>query len=1276
MRKLEKRTKGMRALAAAFALVVGLTSFNGISALAGRMKDDGIKKEYTTDDIEGSLLELGKQAVRVGENTYDVTLSVKDKSFEHEKKMPLSNTDVVFVVDTSASMDGDNGWVQLKNVLGDGNKGLVYNILGNGNEESNNSVTFVGYGGGVFTYTPDYYISDKFTSNNIANAVAEYDSSKKMSSKIDGSKGGGNLIAGFEGAKQAIAKLKEDGRNQVVVLITDGDPSVGHRIYTLYSDSDNKPGEGWEEYKQSVSARYWKRVSYDPFSGLYKKYIYSKDLDAYNTDKEELSDYGKDYEYKDTKWTKEVRTNLNSRIDIKDSRQIKYTLEKAEELKKLTSNDKIYTVNVKNIKSSLLEKDLFKKHYYNATVKETGETLYNDIYDDLFKVGNYTYQATGIKLHDELSDFVEFDEKENLVINIGENKVVLYPGAETSDVIPFVSKESNYGLGNVEIRYNKIDKSFNWTIAEGIPGGTTINLTYRVKLSDKAVIPGKGREEDYKYGVKGLVNTDENTGDHAKKLAYPVSKENQSYVNYGVKEVARDAKDGKNLKGKAIDNKFPVAGVRLDQKTFTLNVVDVYGEETSDLTPRENFNNREVNYGDKLEIFPETKGRYTIKDIKINGESLSEDPYAGPLTVKIEGDTVVKFYYEAIAPAPANISVTHYYGGNDSTSDNFMRNYGSKMDIEPKLSYNNKKYKIKKVTVDGSDRNYDSNGNVSVTFGTDRKVVFTYDEDTEVIKVYDHFNNEEGIERKDADIIVNKDADIVKKIPKRLEDSKIKGGKGHWEIVKKGSGIDEKDYEIKTSENGDREVHFYYLQKAKLHVTHYYSDEEDENDNKEELVEDVLFTDKMKVAVKENKDNQIAQAIIKRGENGFETPLNFDSNKAFTDEFIIDNEDICVELYYDYIPKDVVHTIRHIYEGSSDAKQEVYTKAYKEEDEYRYVALNKNGWRLKEGSKSEYNGIVSLEGQNEFTFTYVRDVVKVIVKDIVKDENGTVISTNIRYEGESEKNKTYKVDAISTVNSDLWEISPSHSIERILTNDEEIFEFVYQKKTKEIKISDKYGDAEASLRSTSKTAIDATFEVEPLLKDNWIVEKVTVNGDNKELEEGKLKVDGYDNKEIVFIYKDNSPSKPEIKPEPQEPSKPEIKPEPQEPSNPVVPTPDSQTPSDSTSPTSDTPVVDVTEDTTPQGTAPTTPTTPSENNTDETGIVDINEDDTPQGEADIEDDKTPKGIAKTTEKVKVEEDATPQGNAALPKTGGTNADIFGLIGLGLIGLGLAVKKRK
>lgn len=1264
MRATKGRSKGMRVLATAFALMIGLTSFTSLPAKAG-MKE-GIKKEYTTSDVENSLLELGKRAVKVGSETYDVTLSVKDKSFESNKKMPLSNTDVVFVVDTSASMDEDNGWAQLKNVLGDNEKGLIYNILGNGNEESNNSVTFVGYGGGYFTYTTDYYISDKFTSNNIDNAIAEYDSSMKMSSKIYGSKGGGNLIAGFEGAKKAIANLKKDGRNQVVVLITDGDPSVGHRIYTLYADSDNKPGEGWEEYRGSVSARYWKRMG-NIASGLFKKYIYSKDLDAYNTNKEHLSDYGKDYEYKDTKWTKEVRTNLNSRIDITDPRQIKYTLEKAEELKKLTSNDKIYTVNVKNIKSSLLEKDLFKKHYYNATVKETGETLYNDIYDDLFKVGNYTYQATGIKLHDELSDFVEFDEKDNLVINIGENKVVLKPGTETSGVIPFAAEGENYGLGDVEVRYNKGDKSFNWTIAEGIPEGTTISLTYRVKLNKKAVKPGKGEDEDYKKGIQGLVNTDDNTGDHANKFAYPISKENQSYVNYGVEEVDNKG-NSKRLKGENLDKMFPVAGVRPVIKYW----LRIYHNTTEG---KEIFQvSRYLEKG--FDYFENIKNSldYAIKNVFVVINNKKEETQLvkdsdGNLGIsgKLDQDTELEFIYEKKAGKVVVKDIFERYGEEafvvtrlEETVDFNAEKKYSALTEEELVSKAGKKgypdYVGSYTTITPEEKK------VNVDKDT-TSVEFRYTLKEENIDVYDHFNGGEGVYRQGYELFVGKGNKIEYAPVLTKEEINAMGKTGDWQVVKQDDG---KSFKVETNEAGVRSVHIYYLQKAKLHITHYYSDKEGEKDNKEELVEDVLFTDKMKAAVKENKDNQIAQAIIKRGEDGSETQLNFDSTKSFTDEFTIDNEDIYVELYYDYIPKDVVHTVRHIYEGSSESLQEVYTKAYKEEDEYRYAALNKDGWKLKEGSEREYSGIVSLEGQKEFTFTYVRDVVKVTVKDIVKDENGDTISEEIRYQGESEKNKPYKVDAISTVNSKFWDISPSQSIERVLTNDEEVFEFVYQKKTKTIKISDKYGDTEASVRSTSTTAIDAAFEVEPLLKDNWVVESVTVNNEKRELEDGKLNINGYGNDDIVFTYKRNErPSVPEERPEPQGQSVPLVP----IPSIPVVTVTDDTTPQGSTAaPTTETnDAVDITEDETPQGDAEDE--TPQEDAEDEdTGIAEIDDDVTPQGEAN-------KNNVSTEETIDSEDDTAPKGSTALPKTGGTNPDVLGLIGLGLMGLAVIVKRK-
>ena len=44
--------------------------------------------------------------------------------------------------------------------------------------------------------------------------------------------------------------------------------------------------------------------------------------------------------------------------------------------------------------------------------------------------------------------------------------------------------------------------------------------------------------------------------------------------------------------------------------------------------------------------------------------------------------------------------------------------------------------------------------------------------------------------------------------------------------------------------------------------------------------------------------------------------------------------------------------------------------------------------------------------------------------------------------------------------------------------------------------------------------------------------------------------------------------------------------------------------------------------------------------------------------------------------MKVNEDNVPRGKAALPKTGGTDSTLFGVIGSGLIGLGFLIKKRR
>ena len=117
-----------------------------------------------------------------------------------------------------------------------------------------------------------------------------------------------------------------------------------------------------------------------------------------------------------------------------------------------------------------------------------------------------------------------------------------------------------------------------------------------------------------------------------------------------------------------------------------------------------------------------------------------------------------------------------------------------------------------------------------------------------------------------------------------------------------------------------------------------------------------------------------------------------------------------------------------------------------------------------------------------------------------------------------------------------------------------------------------------------------------------------------------------------------------------------------------VPSPDTSTDSNSTTPTDS--AVDVPTDSTPQGTTDTVVDSTDENteeNTDDTGIAeDIEE---------VEDDDVPEG-AMQDEVVDVAKDTTPKGSTGLPRTGGVPAEVFVIIGLGVIGLGLIIKKRK
>ena len=124
---------------------------------------------------------------------------------------------------------------------------------------------------------------------------------------------------------------------------------------------------------------------------------------------------------------------------------------------------------------------------------------------------------------------------------------------------------------------------------------------------------------------------------------------------------------------------------------------------------------------------------------------------------------------------------------------------------------------------------------------------------------------------------------------------------------------------------------------------------------------------------------------------------------------------------------------------------------------------------------------------------------------------------------------------------------------------------------------------------------------------------------------------------------------------------------------PIIPGANPDTGTNPTTATPINPAVNITTDPTPKGQTDNVTDNSDENtdkntdkNTDDTGIIE-----------DIEDDDVPEGDVPDKDKdLDVADDIAPKGTANLPRTGGVPAEVFVIIGLGVIGLGLIIKKRK
>ena len=179
----------------------------------------------------------------------------------------------------------------------------------------------------------------------------------------------------------------------------------------------------------------------------------------------------------------------------------------------------------------------------------------------------------------------------------------------------------------------------------------------------------------------------------------------------------------------------------------------------------------------------------------------------------------------------------------------------------------------------------------------------------------------------------------------------------------------------------------------------------------------------------------------------------------------------------------------------------------------------------------------------------------------------------------------------------------------------------------------------------NKAGDKVRYIVKELDKDGNIAE----NGDIISLNGGVYKTEVEVTAENQFVFTNTNQYKPQpvvpvVPAEPQNPYVPT-------PSTPVTPTPVTPAPVTPT-PVTPTPVTPTPVTPTPVAPAPVTPA--------------------PSNETEVPSEPTPEGAPETV----VDEQKIPQGAPELPKTGGMGAGFFGILGVGLAGLGLLFKKRK
>nr|MCR5516875.1 VWA domain-containing protein [Lachnospira sp.] len=518
MIKLVKKSRGKRILSFILTAILVLTTvFGAVGTVA--LADD---VSGGTNETTSSELTLSKTAepVEGEENTWQITLTASGKNAE-------STTEVVMVIDTSNSMDGN----RLTNVK-EAAKAAADVLLTN----SSTKVSLVTY-----NYSAEnlgvYEENDKEALKNVINNLS--------------TDGGTNINAGLYEARKRLEQ--SDADNKYVMLMTDGEPTYSYSIDTISLDLSSY-------YRPNKTKKFDTETAWRAYnaSGDEGYITYLKNVSNYDV------------------------TALNYNYIIGNGYNSKYQLYRA--IPEGENEYAGYIINYAGITNCIV-----KATYFEAEeIKNAGIPIYGigvgfssvpDVLANISSGDGYAYNAQD----DPESIKNVFVDVVGLIRNAAENAQITDPMGNEFNIVGNATNTSDVTPSQGTISYDEATDTISWnagTIVEGV----TATLTYKVTV-DPAYFNNMTEGTDYDTNKRTYINYINNQGEAAtQNFEIPKVQITKPSLNVRMVEVDDNGAVVQTFSDKYID----VNGNYVDEKAEaavnverTITAAETY-EDTSD----------------------------------------------------------------------------------------------------------------------------------------------------------------------------------------------------------------------------------------------------------------------------------------------------------------------------------------------------------------------------------------------------------------------------------------------------------------------------------------------------------------------------------------------------------------------------------------------------------------------------------------------------------------------------------------------------------------------